>query len=141
MIVYQIVYEERDLDGKWITERCECYKNERDAASVCFKCNKNNKGSDIRWFYEPIDVYEKFEETNFDSLLVKWNANFINGKIDSVGRMGFIVDATDNWELNEDSNDVNNRYVALSICVEEGDEENIVKIAKKAYAEYMESNK
>ena len=141
MTVYQICYEERDLVGKWVTERCECYKNERDAASVCFKCNKNNKGPYIRWFYEPIDVYEKFEEANSDSLSVKWNANFINGKIDSVGRMGFIVDAMDNWELNEDSNDVNNRYVALSICVEEGDEENIIKIAKKAYAEYMESNK
>lgn len=141
MTVYQICYEEYYLDGKCDVERCECYKNERDAAFLCIKYNKNNKDSDIKWYYEPVDVYEELEEANYDSLTTKWKVTFVNGRIDSIDRMGFVVDVMDDWELKEDSNDANGRCVALNVRVEEGDEDNIVKIAKKAYTEYMEGNK
>lgn len=141
MTVYQICYEEYYLDGKCDVERCECYKNERDAAFLCIKYNKDNKDSDIKWYYEPVDVYEELEEANYDSLTTKWKVTFVNGKIDSIDRMGFVVDVMDDWELEEDSNDASGRYVALNVRVEEGDEDNIVKIAKKAYTEYMEGNK
>lgn len=141
MTVYQICYEEYYLDGKCDIERCECYKNERDAAFLCIKYNKDNKDSDIKWYYEPVDVYEELEEANYDSLTTKWKVTFVNGRIDSIDRMGFVVDVMDDWELEEDSNDANGRCVALNVCVEEDDEDNIVKIAKKAYTEYMEGNK
>lgn len=141
MTVYQICYEEYYLDGKCDVERCECYKNERDAAFLCIKYNKDNKDSDIKWYYEPVDVYEELEEANYDSLTTKWKVTFVNGKIDSIDRMVFVVDVMDDWELEEDSNDASGRYVALNVRVEEGDEDNIVKIAKKAYTEYMEGNK
>lgn len=141
MTVYQICYEEYYLDGKCDVERCECYKNERDVAFLCIKYNKDNKDSDIKWYYEPVDVYEELEEANYDSLTTKWKVTFVNGRIDSIDRMGFVVDVMDDWELKEDSNDANGRCVALNVRVEEGDEDNIVKIAKKAYTEYMEGNK
>lgn len=137
MTVYQIVYEERIFDGEWIMERCECYKNERDAASLCIKYNND---SNVKWHYEPVSVYEEFKEANYDSLPVKWKVLFIDGKIDSISRVGFVVDAMDDWELEEDNNDVNDRRVVLKICIEESDEDNIFKIAKKMYAAYMESN-
>ena len=141
MTVYQICYEEYYLDGKCDVEHCECYKNERDAAFLCIKYNKDNKDSDIKWYYEPVDVYEELEEVNYDSLTTKWKVTFVNGRIDSIDRMGFVVDVMDYWELKEDSNDANGRCVALNVRVEEGDEDNIVKIAKKAYTEYTKGNK
>lgn len=141
MTVYQICYEEYYLDGKCDVERCECYKNERDAAFLCIKYNKDNKDSDIKWYYEPVDAYEELEEANYDNLTVKWKVTFVNGRIDSIDRIGFVVDVMNDWELEEDSNDVNDRCVILSIRVEESDEDNIFKIAKKMYAAFMESDK
>lgn len=141
MTVYQICYEEYYLDGKCDVERCECYKNERDAAFLCIKYNKDNKDSEIKWYYEPVDVYEELEEANYDSLTTKWKVTFVNGKIDSIDRMGFVVDVMDDWEVEEDSSNMDGHCVVLRIRVEEGDEDNIFKIANKAYTKYTEGNK
>lgn len=141
MTVYQICYEEYFLDGKCDVERCECYKNERDAALLCAKYN-NSTADATKWYYEPVSVYEEFDETiYYDSLFVKWRVSFVDNKIDSIDRMGFVVDEMDNWEVEEDSNNINGHCVTLKIRAEEGDEDNIFKIAKEAYAEYMEGNK
>lgn len=141
MTVYQICYEEYFVDGKCDVERCECYKNERDAALLCAKYN-DHSANDTKWYYESVSVYEELDETvYYDSLFVKWRVSFVDDKIDSVDRMGFVVNTMDNWEVEEDSNNMNGHCVVLRIRVEEGDEENIIKIAKKAYAEYMGSNK
>lgn len=136
MIVYQVCYEEYYLDGKCDVERCECYKNERDAAFICIRYNKD---PNVKWYYEPVEVHEELKEANFNSLPVKWRASFVNDKIDSIDRMGFVVDSMDDWELEKDSNDVNGRCVVLKICIEECNEDNVFKIAKKMYEAYKES--
>lgn len=141
MIVYQICYEEYYLDGKCGVERCECYKNERDAALLCAKYNDSTADA-TKWYYKPVSVYEELDETvYYDSLFVKWRVSFVDDKIDSVDRMGFVVDTMDNWGVEKDSSNENGHCVALRIRVEEGDEDNIFKIAKKAYTEYTEGNK
>lgn len=137
MTVYQIVYEERNLDGKTVVERCECYKNERDAAFICVEYNEY---SNIKWYYKPVDVYEELEEANSISIPVEWQVTFINGEINSIDRVAFVVDRMDDWELEEDSDNVGGRRVVLKIRIEECNEDNIFKIAKKVYVAYMESN-
>ena len=141
MTVYQICYEEYFVDGKCDVERCECYKNERDAALLCAKYN-DNTADDTKWYYEPVAVCEELsEEIYYDNLFVKWKVRFVDNKIDSIYRVGFVVDTMDNWEVEEDSSNANGHCVVLRIRVEEGDEDNIFEIAKEAYAEYMEGNK
>ena len=141
MTVYQVCYEEYFLDGKCDVARCECYKKERDAALLCAKYN-DTATDGTKWYYEPVTVCEEFsEEVYYDSLFVKWGVSFVNDRIDSIGRMGFVVDAMDNWEVEEDSSNMDGHRVVLRIRVAEGDEDNIFKIANKAYAEYMESSK
>ena len=141
MIVYQVCCEEFFLDGKCNVERCECYKNERDAALLCAKYN-DHSANDTKWYYETLGVYEELDEdVYYDNLFVKWRVRFVDDKIDSIDRMGFVVDTMDNWEVEEDSSNANGHCVVLRIRVEEGDEDNIFEIAKKAYAEYTEGNK
>lgn len=140
MIVYQVCCEEYFLDGKCDVKRCECYKNERDAALFCAKYN-DNITDDAKWYYEPLEVYEGLDEAvYYSNLFVKWRASFVDDKIISVDRMGFVVDTMDNWEVEEDNSNRNGHCVVLRIRAEEGDEDNIFKIAKKAYAEYTEGN-
>lgn len=141
MTVYQVCYEEYFIDGKCDVERCECYKKERDAALLCAKYN-DHATDGTKWYYEPVSVYEELDEAvYYDNLFVKWKVSFVDNKIDSIDRMGFVVDTMDNWEVEEDSSNMDSHRVVLRIRVEEGNEDNIFKIANKAYAEYMESSK